>query len=175
MGNFANRCSITKNLCWCHKVVWRKLLHLCSNTKCKIYISVVQLQACGLHVACHSVFSSPPNHSGKSSNLKLVEKCVRLHLSHWIACTGLSAFEQEQWLLSFLCTILLYLLCDQIRRYGLQLSLCWDAWLDYLCFFGALCSLHWNSTSGAINSITTNKSVYLSTKRSHLKVAHEPT
>jgi len=24
----------------------------------------------------------------KSANVQLVEKCVRLHLSHWIACAG---------------------------------------------------------------------------------------
>jgi len=34
----------------------------------------------------------------KVSNMKFVEKCVRLHLSHRIACAGKSAFSQEQYL-----------------------------------------------------------------------------
>jgi len=43
--------------------------------------SVVQRQASGPHVACESM-------QEKSSNLKFVEKGVRLHLSHSNACAG---------------------------------------------------------------------------------------
>jgi len=46
----------------------------------------------------------------KSSNLKLVEKRVRLHLSHWIACARQSLFAQEQRIISFLCTIIVFVL-----------------------------------------------------------------
>jgi len=42
---------------------------------------VIQLQARVPHVARGSI-------QEKSSNLTFVEKRVRLHLSHWIACTG---------------------------------------------------------------------------------------
>jgi len=45
----------------------------------------------------------------KSSNLKFVEKRVRFHSSHWIACAGWSAFVQEQWIIPFLWVILFYL------------------------------------------------------------------
>jgi len=34
----------------------------------------------------------------KYSNLKFVEKRVKLHSFHWITCTGQSAFAQEQWI-----------------------------------------------------------------------------
>jgi len=51
-------------------------------------VSVVQLQARGQHVAYHIVFSGPRKHSGKSSNVKYVDKRMRLHFPHWIACAG---------------------------------------------------------------------------------------
>jgi len=78
---------------------------------------VVQLQAHEPHVPRHSVFSYPRNIQEKSSNLKFLEKRARLHLSHWIAYTGWSAFAQEQWILPFLCTTLFYLFYDQIRGF----------------------------------------------------------
>jgi len=38
VGNFANRCGITKNLCWCRTFLWkREFVHLCGSAKCKVY------------------------------------------------------------------------------------------------------------------------------------------
>jgi len=38
VGNFANRCGITRNLCWCREFLWkREFVHLCGNGKCKVY------------------------------------------------------------------------------------------------------------------------------------------
>jgi len=52
---------------------------------------VVQLQTRGPHVARGNIQEKFPN-------LKLVEKRVRLHLSHCIACAGYSEFLQKQYL-----------------------------------------------------------------------------
>jgi len=49
---------------------------------------VVQLQARGSHVAATAFSLTRGSIQEKSSNLKFVEKRVRLHLSHWIACAG---------------------------------------------------------------------------------------
>jgi len=61
--------------------------YLTTNRFCPTFInqvSVVQLQARGPHVAHHNVFSGPRKHSGKSSNVKYVDKRMRLHLPHWM-------------------------------------------------------------------------------------------
>jgi len=71
----------------------------------------------------------------------------------------------------FLCTILFYLFCDKIRRYGPTLTLCWVSFADNLCFFGALTIVVLKSTSGAMNSVLPNESVVLSAKHGLLKVA----
>jgi len=56
---------------------------------CKGVVWLSQLQARALHVA-HGTIQK------KSSNLKFVEKRVRLHLFHGITCAGSSTFAQEQ-------------------------------------------------------------------------------
>jgi len=53
---------------------------------------VVQIQARGPRVTRHSVFSGPRKHSGKISKSEICWKACGVTLSHWIACTGRSAF-----------------------------------------------------------------------------------
>ena len=76
----------------------------------------------------------------KSSNLKFVERRVRLHVSHWNACAGWSAFSQEQWILPFLCTILLYWfiyfpikLDGTARRYPSAGTPDWITYVSFRC------------------------------------------
>jgi len=50
VGNFANRCGITKNLCWCTFLCKREFVHLCGNGKSKVYYDHFGrdwLQRCG--------------------------------------------------------------------------------------------------------------------------------
>ena len=48
-----------------------------------------------------------------------------------------SVFAKEQWIIPFLCNILFYL-CDQIRRYGPPLTICWGTFLEKMhAMFGS--------------------------------------
>jgi len=96
-------------ICWsipCLHPSWQEYKYI---FRCCIeYISIVQLQARGPHVALHSVFSGPRKHSG---NIFKSEIC-------WKACEV--TFVLRNWLrwikcictrtIPFLCNILLYLL-----------------------------------------------------------------
>jgi len=81
------------------------------------YSSVVQLQASGPYMAHQSVISGPRMDSGKIfkseiywNAFEVYVKNMLKHLSHWIACAGWSAFAQEQWIIPFLCTIIVFVL-----------------------------------------------------------------
>jgi len=54
----------------------------------------------------------------KASNLKFVDKRMRLRLSHLIACSESSEFAQEQRVIPFLCTISFYLFIFAIKSEG---------------------------------------------------------
>ena len=100
---------------------------------------VVQLQALGPHVARRSVSSGPQN----LQNWNLLKSAWSL-----ICLTELFALnkvhlhknnEYDQFCAPF-CFV--YLLYDQIRRYGPPLTLHWGTWLDNLCVFSVpRCSL----------------------------------
>jgi len=74
-----------------------------------------------------------------------------------------------------MCAILFNLFCGHIKRYGPPLTLRWGTCEDNLRVFSvAPAFVVLKSTSGAMNLVPTNKSVYLSTKRGYLKVARGP-
>ena len=115
----------------------------------------------------------------KSSNFRFIEKRVRLW--GYICFNELLAldrvFTQERWKKHFCVPLLFlfYLFYDHIRRYGPPLTLRWGTWLyNFTRFYGAPTFVVLASTSGAVNSISPNKSVYLSAKRDLFKLALEP-
>ena len=150
---------------------WKKILKIIS------YSIVFQLQAHGPHVVRHNVFSGPRTRSGK------IFKIWNLLKSAWgyISLTELIALHKVHLHKNDECSILpfhipfcfIYLFYDQIRRYDPPLTLRWGTWLDNLCFSGGPAFVVLKSTSGAMHSVPTNKSVYLSAKRTHLKVSSE--
>ena len=90
---------------------------------------------------------------------------VSLNYLHWIWI----AFAQEQYLFCVPFCII-HLFYDQIEGTA-HARPPLGTWLDNLCFFGAPAFVVLKSTSGAMNSVPPNKSVYLSAKRGLLKVA----
>ena len=113
--------------------------------------------ATAFSVACRSI-------QEKSSKLQLVEKWVRLYLSHWIFTLdevhlNNNTFSVQYFVLSFYFTIKLEGKAHRKRT-------C----LDNHCFFSALTFIVLKSTPGTINSVLPNKSVCLSSERGLLKV-----
>ena len=119
----------------------------------------------------------------KSSNLKFVEKRVKLHLSHWIVCSAKCICTRTMnSRLPFLCTIIVFVLviCFKIKLEGTVLP---NLTLGHLygsppCFFDA-------STFVVLNSfivhlvqwtqyLQINPSIHPSAKRDLLKVFPQP-
>jgi len=138
--------------------------YLTRNSFCSTFINqvnVVQLQARGPHMAHHSVFSGPRKHSGKIFKCEICRQAYEvtfasLNCLRWIKsiCTKNKSYL---FCVTFCFTFLFY---DQIRRYGPPLTLHWGTCLDNLCYFSATPFVVLKSTSGAMNSIPPNKSIY---------------
>ena len=139
--------------------------------------TLAQPQARKPHVARHSVFSGPRKHSGKSSNLTL-SKSVR----GYICLTELPALDkvhlhknnEQHHCCVPLFFVFIYFTIKLESRPSPPKTLRWGTSLDNLSFFGAPAFVVLKSTSGAMNSVSPNKSVYLFAKRGFLKMAPKP-
>ena len=86
------------------------------------------------HVAHHSIFSGPRKHSGKIFKCEICRQVYEVTFASlnclcWIKCI---CTKNDSW---FLCVTFCFisLFYDQIRRYGLPLTLRWGTCLDNLC------------------------------------------
>jgi len=109
----------------------------------------------------------------KSSNLKFT--FISLNCLHWIKCICTRTMNS---LLPFLCATVVFVLFIHFKI-KLEGTVFPNPPLGHLyrsplCFFGAPAFVVVNSTSGTMNSVPPNKSVYLSSKRGLFKVAPYP-
>ena len=150
---------------------WKKILKIIS------YSIVFQLQAHGPHVVRHNVFSGPRTRSGKILKSEICWKAcevtfVSLNWLRSLKCICTRMMNAVYYLSIYHFVLFIYF---TITSEGTTppLTLRWGTWLDNLCFSGGPVFVVLKSTSGAMNSVPTNKSVYLSAERTHLKVSSE--